>query len=197
MESDPQTSKSNTNIYPEPLVIQPQLPHRHTFIILHGRGSTAQKFAPPLLSAVITSGETLQTAFPHAKLICPTASRSRAVIYQRSYTHQWFDQWHLEEYEKRQDLQREGLKRSVEFIHSLLKDEIEIVGGDNVVLWGLSQGCTTSLASLLMWDSSPLAAVVGMCGYLPFWMLLGEIAGGDPSDRFDRLFVGDNEKFIF
>lgn len=42
------------------------------------------------------------------------------------------------------------------------------MGKENVVLWGLSQGCATSLSSLLTWDGEPFAAVVGMCGWLPF-----------------------------
>ncbi|KAK0727463.1 Alpha/Beta hydrolase protein [Lasiosphaeria miniovina] len=44
-----------------------------------------------------------------------------------------------------------------------------LVGGaQNVVLVGLSQGCVASLVALLLWDGEPLAAAVGMCGWLPF-----------------------------
>jgi len=88
------------------------------------------------------------------------------------------DNWHLEAYTKAQHLMVDGLNGSCGYIHGLLEAEIEAVGKENVVLWGLSQGCATSLASLLVWDGEPFAAVVGMCGWLPFGNLMVMIAGG-------------------
>ena len=163
--------------FPEPMIVLPSLDHRQTIIILHGRGSYAAKFGPPLLETVV-DGKTLQTAFPHAKIIFPTASKEKATIY-KNPTYQWFDNWHLEEHIKRQHLMVDGLNKSCGYIHGLLKEEIKIVGKENVVLWGLSQGCATSLASLLAWDGEPLAAVVGMCGWLPFGNELVRIASGE------------------
>lgn len=84
----------------------------------------------------------------------------------------------------RQELQRGGLKKSATYIHSILKEEIRLVGSENVVLWGLSQGCATSLASLLTWDGDAFAAVVGMCGYLPFGGFVAEIARGNDYDLY-------------
>jgi predicted esterase len=72
----------------------------------------------------------------------------------------------------------DGLNKSCRFIHGLLETEIEAVGKENVVLWGLSQGCATSLASLLVWDGEPFAAVVGMCGWIPFGNELVKIGRG-------------------
>jgi hypothetical protein len=74
--------------FPEPITASPQLEQLQSFIILHGRGSTAEKFAPPLPETATASSEKLQTAFPHAKLIFLTAFRTRATIYKRSYMHQ-------------------------------------------------------------------------------------------------------------
>jgi predicted esterase len=192
-------AKDAPGVFPKPLVISPQLEHRQTFIILHGRGSTAQIFGPPLLDTTTTSGEKLQTGFPHAKIIFLTASRNRATIYKRSYTHQWFDNWHMEESTKRQDLMREGLKKSCEYVHSILRREIEIIGKENVILWGLSQGCATSLTSLLTWDGEPFAATVGMCGYLPFANHIEEIANGNSSednDIFGLVEEGYDDLFV-
>ncbi|TVY75594.1 Acyl-protein thioesterase [Lachnellula suecica] len=192
--SSPETGspKLPPGVFPRPLVLYPAFEHRQTFIILHGRGSTAAKFGPPLLETITTSGETLQSAFPHAKIVFLTASRNRATIYKKSYTHQWFDHWHMEEPTKRQDLMRDGLNKSCNYVHSILKQEIESVGKKNVILWGLSQGCATSLASLLTWDGEPFAAMVGMCGYLPFANHIEDIARGnsfeadDDEDPFGR-----------
>jgi predicted esterase len=169
--------------FPAPMIMHPQLKHCQSFIVLHGRGSTAQKFGPALLSTVSTlANQTLQMAFPHAKIIFPTASRNRATIYKRSYTHQWFDNWHLEDATRRQDLMGDGLLASIGYIHSLLQAEIKVVGKENVVLWGLSQGCAASLSALLTWDGEPFAAVVGMCGWLPYSNLLLDVIREDNSE---------------
>jgi len=189
----PHSSKVANGVLQDPFIVSPQLEHRQTFIILHGRGSTAQIFAPPLLETATTSGEKLQTAFPHAKLIFLTASRNRATIYKRSYTHQWFDHWHMEEPNRRQDLMRDGLHKSCEYVHGILKREIEEVGKENVALWGLSQGCCTSLTALLTWDGESFAAMVGMCGYLPFANHIEEIVKGKSSRTGDYGFGEDGE----
>jgi hypothetical protein len=127
-------AKDILGVFPEPMVVSPQLEHQHAFIILHCRGASAQIFGPPLLDTTTTSGEKLQTAFPHAQIIFLTASRNRATICKRSYTHQWFDHWHMEEPTKRQDLMRAGLQKSCEYVHGILEREIDIIGKENVVL---------------------------------------------------------------
>jgi predicted esterase len=182
--SDKFSSKSIR--YPEPLVVQPTKEHRQTFIVLHGRGSSAQKFSEPFLSHAITTPQnqsnstrsdecqTIQSSFPHAKFVFPTATLRRAVIYRRSLTHQWFDSWSLDKPEYRQDLQTQGLKETSRFIHSLLQKEIGIIGAPNVILVGLSQGCAASLISLLMWEGEPIAGMIGMCGWLPLREMMAQ-----------------------
>ena len=189
--------------FPAPIIVSPQLKHRQTFIILHGRGSTAEIFGPPLLEMATASGERLQSAFPRAKIIFLTASRNRATIYKRSYTHQWFDGWHMTDRTKRQDLMRDGLHKCCEYVHGILHREIELVGKESVVLWGLSQGCAASLVALLTWDGDPFAATVGMCGYLPFANHIEDIVKGNNSnssedeDPFSHSGDEDDDNHIF
>jgi len=178
-------------LFPDPLVIQPLLEHKQTFIILHGRGSFATRFGPPLLATNSSNNNRLQDEFPCAKIIFPTASRNRATIYKRSYTHQWFDNWHLEDDTKRQDLIAPVLTKSCEYLRELIKHEIKIVGAENVVLWGLSQGCATALSLLLTWDAEPFAAMVGMCGFLPFSNVIKDIAEGNTFPSSDDPFSQD------
>ena len=88
-------------------------------------------------------------------------------------------------------MQIEGLRESSAYIHSLLREEIAIVGAGNVVLGGLSQGCAVSLVALLMWEGEPLGAAFGMCGWLPFRKQMEEIAqpqydAKDEDDPFER-----------
>ncbi|KAG4438208.1 hypothetical protein IFR05_006332 [Cadophora sp. M221] len=195
--SMPNPKLHEPGVFPDPMIVPPLLEHRQSIIILHGRGSFAAKFGPPILTTKATdTGETIQTAFPHARIIFPTASRNRATIYKRSYTHQWFDNWHLEQHTERQDLMSKVLRKSVLYIHGLLRAEIELVGADSVVLWGLSQGCATTLVSLLTWDEKPFAAAVGMCGWLPFANVMLDIIQGGAGDE-DDIFShsGDDDPF--
>lgn len=195
--------------YPEPLVFEPlQQPHLQTFILLHGRGSWADKFGPELLRTPIRVPEpgptgahgngddppanatkttpqtkeptvTLQTAFPHARFVFPTAARRRATLYKRALTHQWFDSWKLDPpAAEREELQVGGLRETTMYLHQLVRAEICLVpgGARDVVLGGLSQGCAASLVALLLWEGEELGAAVGMCGRLPFaGGLMGEV----------------------
>ncbi|MCJ1255894.1 hypothetical protein MMC24_003712 [Lignoscripta atroalba] len=191
--------------YPKPLIVPPAGEHRQTIILLHGRGSSAAKFGPQILATEIPDLGTLSDAFPHAKFVFPTASRRRAIIYNRTPINQWFDNWSLETPTGREELQIDGLRETSAYIHELLKEEIDLVGAKNIVLGGLSQGCAATLVSLLTWDGEPLAAAVGMCGWLPFRKHLEDIArnteyhedeGDDPfahSDEDDNLDSWDEE----
>lgn len=144
--------------YPDPLIFEPlRLPHQQTFILLHGRGSWAEKFGFELLQTAIhihrpdaprahrnkdkplaaeprnTSQAqeptmTLRTVFPHARFVFPTAARRRATIYKRSRIHQWFDNWKLDPpATEREELQIEGLQETTKYLHQLLRAEISIV----------------------------------------------------------------------
>lgn len=171
--TQPQTDPFATMDFPTPLVVEPaQLPHKQTFVLLHGRGSTGDKFGPVLLETPLAShAQTLRTAFPHARFVFPTAARRRATVYRRAYTHQWFNNWKLDPpATDREDLQTDGLRETTAFLHRLLRAEISLVpgGAKNVVFGGLSQGCAASLVATLLWEGDKLAAWVGMCGWLPF-----------------------------
>lgn len=201
----------NQSAFSEPLTIRPlSLPHRQTFILLHGRGSSASKFGPVFLNTPFTVQPantrdsvddspltTLAKAFPHAKFVFPTSPRSRATIYKRSIINQWFDSWHLDLDDDDDDddddnnnaarattraqgkdwYMIEGLQQTTEYLHALLRREIALVpgGAGSVVLGGFSQGCAASLVALLLWDGEPLAALLGMCGWLPFTASLMEV----------------------
>lgn len=168
MESPDPPKPSKTSTYPEPLVIPPLRDHRQTFIILHGRGSNGVTFGPPLLDTQVTESQTLQSCFPYAQFIFPTASKRRAQIYRRSVINQWFDNWSLQTPDERTELQVQGLRETSAYIHTLLRKAIEQVGAKNVILGGLSQGCAAVLIALLTWSGEPIAAGFGMCGWLPF-----------------------------
>lgn len=157
--------------YPKPLIVEPlRLPHKHTFILLHGRGSNGEKFGLVLLETPIASS--------------PSSS-------------QWFNNWKLDPpATDREELQAPGLRETTEYLHTLLHEEIALVpgGARNIVFGGLSQGCAASLTAMLLWEGEKLGAVVGVCGWLPFAeRILEQVNGGegddgleDESDPFSR-----------
>lgn len=186
--------------FPEPLVYEPASGiHKHTVILLHGRGGSADAFGPALLGTTFPSkcsqricpparngvsgklpGQTrpmtLAQALPHARFVFPNAPKQRATVYKRSVIRQWFDDWHLgfaaDEVDSRYDLglQTSGLGSTVTYLHGLIAEEAELVGGArNIVLGGYSQGCAVSLVASLLWQGEErLGGVAGMCGWLPY-----------------------------
>lgn len=102
----------------------------------------------------------------------------------------------MDDYRERQDMMRPGLYQSCNYIHFLLKREIDIIGAEKVVLRGLSQGCATSLSPVFTWDGTPFAATVGMCGWLPFGNLVEEV-GGDASHQSDTIQSESEDDDLF
>ncbi|KAK2012284.1 alpha/beta-hydrolase [Colletotrichum eremochloae] len=156
------------HVFPSPTVIPPlKQPHLHSLIFLHGRGSSARVFAPPFLSAPVRGPNscilTLREALPHKRFTFPTAPRSRATLYKRSIINQWYDgsgDW--------EETVLGNARETVSFVHALIREEAQIVGGaDKVFLGGFSQGCAAALLCSLLWEGEPLGGILGMCGMLP------------------------------
>jgi predicted esterase len=184
-----------------PLVVAPKATHKTTLIVLHGRGSTAEKFAEPLLtnpvspsSSTAENSNSFHDQFPNTKFIFPTAPLRRAVIFQRSLTHQWFDNWSLTETELKEHLQIPGLRETSAYLHNLLETEIGDVGAQNVVLMGLSQGCAASIVAALLWEGKAFGALVGMCGYLPFRKGMCNAMEDEEDDDEDSLVGSDDNE---
>ncbi|KAJ4389285.1 hypothetical protein N0V93_006750 [Gnomoniopsis smithogilvyi] len=167
------------------VVLAPSGTHKSTIILLHGRGRKANVFAGEMTF--------LQQALPHTKLVFPWAPRQRATVYKKSFTRQWFDDWHLSPdlqctdiVHARYDegLQTSGLGETVNYLHALIREESRHVDGvQNVVLGGFSQGAAASLIAALLWDEEPrLGGVVAMCAWLPYMTQMAEIlqrSGGE------------------
>ncbi|KAI9691397.1 MAG: hypothetical protein M1820_009685 [Bogoriella megaspora] len=176
-------------------------PHKQTFVILHGRGDSASNFATGFMgildftvAATDSDGKlieipgveydsiTLRKAFPHTRFVFPEA-RERPVLGSKSP--EWFETNSFEQSVAGDEIQNEGIRETTMLVHALLRQEIDAVGAPNVFLGGLSQGCASSLISLLLWDGEPLGAAFGMCGWLPMGTPLSEILNIDASNQQD------------
>ena len=162
------STKRCAQYYSPPYVVPPASgTHRQSFIVLHGRGDNNPNFGTILLTTHIPVYTSLVQAYPDASFIFPTASLRRAEVLGRSSIHQWFDLQDIKKQTLKEELQFEGLKQSFEFLCPIIEQEIEKVGSENVVLWGLSQGMATAMITMLMWTGPKFAAAVGMCGWVP------------------------------
>ncbi|KLJ06197.1 hypothetical protein EMPG_10378 [Blastomyces silverae] len=188
--------------YPEPLITPPLSPteHTHTFILLHGRGSNAERFSLELLKTA-----NLPARLPTVKFIFPTASKRRSIIFKKLPINQWFDNYSLEDPRQRSELQIDGLCQTGAFLRELIEREAKEFAGQGddgyrrIILGGLSQGCAAGIFTFLAglfgeYDGSGaelserklVGGFVGMSGWLPLNGQLEEIfqfPSGNDSDQ--------------
>ena len=125
-------------------------------------------FGDAFLQHPIPGYTNFQQAFPNAKFVFPTAAWRRAAAFKRQPITQWFDMWDILRPGFKDELQIEGLRESCKFWHDLIKQEAAVVGMENVLVGGLSQGCATMLIALLFWTDRSSPVAFGMCGRLPY-----------------------------
>ncbi|KAK7515863.1 putative phospholipase/carboxylesterase [Phyllosticta citriasiana] len=198
-------------IWPDPLIFSPTAPHSHSIILLHGRGSNAERFGVELLKSRNSEGKTLAECFPGTKFIFPAAKKRRSTVLKRIPINQWFDNFSLDDPSERQHLQYDGIRETSAFIHDLIEKEACLVGLSNVVIGGLSQGCAAALHVLLNFgpkecvgkESASLAGFVGMSGWLPFADMLDPQAtdrheqdGEECVDHEDDDIFGSDEESL-
>ncbi|CZT51995.1 uncharacterized protein RSE6_13227 [Rhynchosporium secalis] len=168
----------------ETTIIPPAGPeHTHTFIFLHSREDYGSELSRSFFQSTSKSspGSSLAALFPSMRFVFPTAPLLRSERHAEELSEssfdkqlegeevisQWFDLWDVAEPGMKKGLMREGLKASIGQIAEIVKEEAEIVGRDNVILGGISQGCATALVALLE-GNLKVGAFVGWCGWLPF-----------------------------
>lgn len=203
-------TKRQLNTWPEPLVVHPTATtHTHTIILLHGRGSNAERFGRALLAARSSSSsqKTLAEHFPSVRFIFPTAKKRRSTVLKRIPIHQWFDNFSLDDPSRRQDLQYEGLRETSAFIAGLVRHEAAALpgGAQRVIIGGLSQGCAAALHVLLNFggggggggeEEERLGGFIGMSGWLPFAETLDPSATPDENEtegEQDNIFFGSDD----
>ncbi|EGX90053.1 acyl-protein thioesterase 1,2, putative [Cordyceps militaris CM01] len=154
--------------YSRNLKMEPSATHTHTVILLHGLGSTGERFGREFLeTAISSSGRTLPALLPHARFVFPTSRRRRSTAFGRSLLTQWFNLTRTEDPSYLADRQLQGLAESASEILAVIGDELGRVPARNLLLGGLSQGCAMALAVLLCLDH-PIGGFIGMSGFFTF-----------------------------
>lgn len=158
--------------FPPTHVLNPQSTHTHTAILLHGRASDGSEFVEDFLKCMTSQQKTLPDSLPNWRWVLPTSRIRRSTVFQENML-TWFDASSLDDIQKDQELQVEGLRESVSHVLDILEEEIILLNGrsDRVFLGGISQGMATALWSLLCAPpriATPLGGFMGFCGWLPF-----------------------------
>lgn len=174
--SDPSEPRSSTpdrgatvtshSPFPALHIIPPTQPHTHTIIILHGRGSSGPEFAFSLSFAQSSSGKTLFEHFPSYRWLFPTSATRFSTVFQGPLC-EWFDIQSLTDPSRRPELQLQGLRESVAYVHRLVKEEARNVDAKRIVLGGISQGSAMGWHALLS-SSVLLGGFFGLSTWLPF-----------------------------
>lgn len=164
----------SSSTYPRPFVVEPTSEHKETWIVLHGRGDTGRRFSQGfmgVLNMALPDGRTLQEHLPYVRFVFPTASPRHARVFNRATITQWFDIYSWNSTERTQ-WQIQGLRETTAWVSELVRRESDIVGAQNVVVGGLSQGCASVLAWNLVQSEQKVRCVFGMSGWLPFRHIL-------------------------
>ncbi|VUC35602.1 unnamed protein product [Clonostachys rosea] len=170
MGTDDQTKSAFGPTY----IHKPQTEHTHTVILLHGRGSSGEDFAEELFEGRLSDqSKTLPEKFPSCKWVFPSSPEVWNPVFQEDIS-AWFEAHSLTDVDARQDLQIPGIKQSVEYILTLLGQEIDALGGraERVFLGGISLGGAVGMWTLLCLWNSPVPRRIGgffaVSTWLPF-----------------------------
>ncbi|KAL8824395.1 MAG: hypothetical protein Q9170_008174 [Blastenia crenularia] len=80
---------------------------------------------------------------------------------------EWFDIYSLTDPTRREDLQVQGLKDSIEYLLDVIEAEVQLIGAKRMVLLGISMGYAVAI-HLLLASRHTLGGLVGMSGWMPF-----------------------------
>ncbi|CAG7975289.1 unnamed protein product [Penicillium nalgiovense] len=160
--------------FPAPHIHHAQPFHTHTIILLHGRCSNGLEFAEELFSSTTSKGKNLASCLPTYRWVFPT-SRDRWSTTFHEDVCSWFDAYSLNDIQKRQELQKDGLRESILYILDIIEEEARLLDGQlgHIYLGGISQGMATAIWAFFAGIGTgqvqgPLGGLLGFCGWLPF-----------------------------
>ncbi|KAJ5827557.1 Phospholipase/carboxylesterase/thioesterase [Penicillium robsamsonii] len=160
--------------FPAPHIHHSQTSHTHTIILLHGRGSNGLEFAEELFSSTTSKGKSLASCLPAYRWVFPTSRDRWSTTFQEEMC-SWFDAYSLSDIQKREELQKDGIRESVLHILDILEEEARLLDGQlaHIYLGGISQGMATAIWALVAGIGmgrvqGPLGGLLGFCGWLPF-----------------------------
>ncbi|KAF2206385.1 hypothetical protein CERZMDRAFT_122957 [Cercospora zeae-maydis SCOH1-5] len=132
-------------------------------VFLHGRDSTAKEFAKELFDSTDSHERNLQEALPGVKWVFPIAPVTHCARY-GLHMSQWFDMQTTQD--PHQGEAEQNPTQSIDIIYNQLIKEAAIVGWQNVILAGISQGAAVGIHTLLK-QPNRLGGFIGLNTWLP------------------------------
>ncbi|KAK4250825.1 Alpha/Beta hydrolase protein [Corynascus novoguineensis] len=194
---DPDGSSSSGGFGPVH-VIKPSSKHTHTAVMLHGRGSNGPEFAEEIAETAAPGQKPLTARFPTWRWVFLSSQELWSTAFQETLP-AWFEAHSLTDTSVRQDMQMDGIRYSVAYIHSVLDREVARLGGDSkkLILIGISQGAAIALWALLCQQNlcKRFGALVGASAWLPFaatiQKFLSEVDGLEAAKKAPKVDSSD------
>lgn len=116
-------------------IVAPTAKHTHTFILLHGRESTASEFASEFFESQASDDRTLPEIFPSVKWVFPNSGLRKHARFNTEES-QWFDLWDVKYPMEHKETQIEGLRESIAFTLRVIREEASVIQPQRVILGG-------------------------------------------------------------
>lgn len=152
--------------FPAPHIIPARAEHKYTLILLHGRNSDGKSLSEELFEGRTSSNKPMiEQLSTNCKWIFPSARESYSTVFQEELQ-EWFDIYSLTNPNAEWDRQVAGLKESVEYICSIVEEEMKYLPSQSIILGGISQGFATASHVLFRLPTS-IGGFVGLSGWIP------------------------------
>jgi lysophospholipase II len=134
-------------------------------IFLHGRSGSGEEIASELFDETSSGGLSLQQHFPSWRWVFPTALSSYNDTFEENMR-EWFNISSLTDPDYKSGLQIPGMRQAVNYVHSLIRQELQDVPQQRLFLGGISQGGAVALTAMLS-ERFSLGGFVILCGWMP------------------------------
>ena len=160
------------------LSLNPETPHQHTMIWLHGLGASGRDFLSIAAALQLPPALGMRFVFPDAPMMPVTLNQGYIM-------RAWFDVYALT---KNASLDLMGIERTKQWIHTLLaEEEAKGIPSHHIILAGFSQGAMMTLIAGLSY-SKRLEGLVALSGFLPEQMPLSQEAHA--ANNQTPIFIG-------
>eukprot|EP00730_Choanoeca_flexa_P008512 TRINITY_DN12498_c1_g12_i1.p1 TRINITY_DN12498_c1_g12~~TRINITY_DN12498_c1_g12_i1.p1 ORF type:complete len:246 (+),score=50.67 TRINITY_DN12498_c1_g12_i1:20-757(+) len=147
--------RTGVDLQPKTAVLNATAEHRHSIFVFHGLGDSHDGYE--------TLVEDWSQAMPAAKFIVPSAPDYAITQFGGQACPAWYD---LTGSSNRDTEECEGLRESCDSIAPLIEEEVQVVGAENVLLLGFSQGGGMAI-TLGLASPHTFAGLAILSSYLP------------------------------
>ncbi|KAL0260361.1 hypothetical protein SLS55_004047 [Diplodia seriata] len=171
---------------PAPLVVPALKRHTATVIVAHGLGDSGAGWM------FLAENWRRRNKFDEVSFIFPSAPSIPVTINMGMRMPGWYDILSLSDINQRSE-DETGIKRSMEYFHSLIKQEMDKgIPSNRIVIGGFSQGGAMSLLSGVT-SPNKLGGIFGLSCYLLLQNKIREMVPEDNPNKETPIFMGHGD----